>query len=98
VTLIAEIAMFSVGIMIYLRSTSARGSIGNISFWSFVIVLMAIYFSSINSPPPNERVLAYLALLGWLPVAWGYWIDRTRRLRAVVEDSGKTRQSTGSEI
>jgi hypothetical protein len=97
-TLIVEIAMFSIGIMIYLRSTSARGSIGNISFWSFVIVLMAIYFSSINSPPPNERVLAYLALLGWLPVAWGYWIDRTRRLRAVVEDSGKTRQSTGSEI
>jgi LexA-binding, inner membrane-associated putative hydrolase len=97
-TLIVEIAMFAVGIIIYLRSTTAGGAIGKISFWSFVIVLMAIYFGSINSPPPNERVLAYMALLGWLPVIWGYWIDRTRRMRAVVEDSRKSNQAAGSEI
>lgn len=97
-TLTIEIAMFGAGIIIYLRSTTAKAAIGNISFWSFVIVLMAIYFSSINSPPPDERVLAYLALLGWLPVAWGYWIDRTRRMRAVVEDNGKSKQSTGSDV
>jgi hypothetical protein len=88
-TLTVEIAMFAAGIFIYLRSTKPLGAVGNFSFWSFIIVLLAIYFSSINSPPPNERTLAYLALLGWLPVAWGYWIDRTRKMRAVVEDSGK---------
>jgi membrane-bound metal-dependent hydrolase YbcI (DUF457 family) len=98
VTLAVEIAMFAVGIIIYLSSTAARGATGKFSFWSFVIFLMAIYFGSINSPPPNERVLAYLALLGWLPVIWGYWIDRTRKMRAVVEDSGKSNQATGSEI
>jgi hypothetical protein len=97
-TLVIEIAMFAIGILLYLRSTKSKGAMGHVSFWSFVVVLMAIYFSSINSPPPDERVLAYLALLGWLPVAWGYWIDRNRRMRAVVEDNGKTRQRTGSEV
>jgi len=97
-TLMVEISMLAAGTVIFLRSTKRIDAIGNISFWSFVIVLMAIYFSSINSPPPNERVLAYLALLGWLPVAWGYWIDRHRRMRAVIEDNGKLKHSTGSEV
>ena len=96
ITLALEIVMFAAGIFIYLRSTTSKGTAGRISFWSFVIVLLAIYFSSINSPPPDERTLAYLALLGWLPVAWAYWIDRTRRMRVVVEGSGRDNQSTGS--
>jgi hypothetical protein len=96
-TLAVEITMFAAGIIIYLRSTTAKGAIGKISFWSFVVVLMAIYFSSINSPPPNERALAYLALLGWLPVIWGYWIDRTRRTKAVVEDSWKHKKRQEAE-
>ena len=91
-TLTIEIAMFAAGIIVYLRATTAKGAIGKISFWSFVIFLMAVYFASINSPPPNERVLAYLAMLGWLPVIWAYWIDRTRRPRAVVEDIRKVNQ------
>jgi hypothetical protein len=88
-TLAIEITMFAAGIIIYLRSTTAKGAAGNISFWSFVIVLLAIYFSSINSPPPNERMLAYLALLGWLPVAWD--IDRSKlAIESRGEDNGKS--------
>ena len=29
-------------------------------------------------PPPSVRVLAMSGLLGWLFVAWAYWIDRHR--------------------
>jgi membrane-bound metal-dependent hydrolase YbcI (DUF457 family) len=77
-TLVVEIAMFLVGLGMYMGITRAKGLAGKISLASFVAVVLAIYISVIGNPPPNERALAFTGLSAWLLVLWGYWIDRTR--------------------
>ena len=47
--------------------------------WSFIIVLAAMYIvNASGAPPPNERVLAWGALTGWLLPLWAWWFDRHR--------------------
>lgn len=78
-TLIVEFALFGAGVWIYSRATAARDRLGPTLFWSFVITLVVIYFAAVfGPPPPSELALAVTGLLGWLFVAWGYWIDRHR--------------------
>jgi branched-subunit amino acid permease len=76
-TLIVEFALFGVGAWVYAHSARARDALGNVLFWAFVIVLALLYVASVfGPPPPSEQALAVTGLLGWLFVAWGYWIDR----------------------
>ena len=78
-TLIVEFLLFGAGVWIYSRATAARDRLGPTLFWSFVITLVVIYFAAVfGPPPPSELALAVTGLLGWLFVAWGYWIDRHR--------------------
>lgn len=78
-TLVAEFALFAIGIYLYLRATRARDRLGTVLFAAFALALAALYVASLAGPPPPDvRVLAYSALAGWLFVAWGYWIDRHR--------------------
>lgn len=78
-TLIAEFALFGAGIWIYNRSAIARDTQGKVLLWTFVITLTVLYLAAVfGPPPPDQRVLAITGLLGWLFVAWGYWIDRHR--------------------
>jgi hypothetical protein len=50
-----------------------------------VAVLAIIYLASVfGPPPPSEQALVITGLLGWLFVAWGYWIDRHRVPRAAI--------------
>ena len=78
-TLIVEYAIFGVGIWIYTRATRPRDRLGSLLFWTFVLTLGAIYpLSVFGPPPPSVQALAMTALLGWLFVAWAYWIDRHR--------------------
>ena len=66
--------------VLYLRATRARGVAGQVSLWSFVVVILLIYGQGLfGPPPPDERSLAWFALIGWLIPPWGSWIDRTRR-------------------
>jgi hypothetical protein len=68
------------GLVLYLRGTRARGVAGQVSLWSFVVVILLIYGQGLfGPPPPDERSLAWFALIGWLIPPWGSWIDRTRR-------------------
>jgi membrane-bound metal-dependent hydrolase YbcI (DUF457 family) len=81
-TLVIEIAITIAGILIYLRTTSARDRIGSIGLWSFVGFLWVTYFAALFGPlPPNEHVLAYTALAMWLFVPWAGWFDRHRTVR-----------------
>ena len=78
-TLIAEFALFGAGIWIYNRSAIARDTQGKVLLWTFVITLTVLYLAAVfGPPPPDQRMLAITGLLGWLFVAWGYWIDRHR--------------------
>jgi membrane-bound metal-dependent hydrolase YbcI (DUF457 family) len=78
-TLIVEFALFGAGVWIFARSTRARDALGNVLYWSFVVLLAVLYVGSVfGPPPPSEQALAITGLFGWLLVAWGYWIDRHR--------------------
>jgi hypothetical protein len=84
-TLIVEFVLFGAGAWLYARSTAARDRQGSVIFGAFVVVLAIIYLASVfGPPPPSEQALVVTALLGWLFVAWGYWIDRHRVPRAAI--------------
>jgi len=78
-TLVVEGAMFVVGLGLYLTATRARDRTGVVALWALVIVLLAAYFgAAFGPPPPSVETVAWSGVLGWLTVAWGYWIDRHR--------------------
>ncbi len=78
-TLAVEFLLFGTGAWLYVSATRPRDRIGAAAFWIFIATLGAIYLSSVfGPPPPSVQVLAISGLLGWLFVAWAYWIDRHR--------------------
>jgi hypothetical protein len=82
-SLAVELALFAAGAWIYASATTARDRIGTWSLIAFVLVLTALYVSSVfGPPPPSVEVLATSGLAGWLFIAWAYWIDRHRDARA----------------
>lgn len=80
-TLVVEFALFAFGARMYARVTWPRDRLGTILFVAFVAVLAIIYLMSVfGPPPPSVEALAWSGLLGWLFLAWAYWIDRRREL------------------
>jgi hypothetical protein len=78
-TLIVEFALFALGAWVYASVTRARDRWGGVLFWAFVVVLAALYLVAVfGPPPPSVEALAISGILGWLFVAWAYWIDRHR--------------------
>ena len=74
-----EFALFGAGIWLYRSATRARDRLGTILFAAFVAIIAAIYLAAVfGPPPPSVQVLAMSGLLGWLFIAWAYWIDRHR--------------------
>jgi hypothetical protein len=81
-TIVVEVALFIIGLWLYLRATTPIDRTGSIALWALVVFTGAIYIVNIISPPPpNERIIGYAALAAWLFVPWGFWIDRHRRPR-----------------
>ena len=82
-TIILESALFLLGIFLYLRTTKAKDKIGVIALWTLIIFLVISYIANIISPPPpNADLVGWMALLMWLFIPWGYWIDRHRTWHA----------------
>jgi hypothetical protein len=78
-TLVIEMAIFGVGLALYLRTTTAADRIGSVSLWSLVGFLVLVYLGNVfGSPPPSVRAIAWLGQTQWLLVIWAYWIDRHR--------------------
>ena len=81
ITIGIESFMLAVGILIYRDVTKPRDSVGSVVFWAFVATLAVIYIANAGgAPPPNERVLAYMALSLWLLPFWAAWFDRHREV------------------
>ena len=79
-SLTLELAIFILGILIFLASSNARDRIGTIGFWVLVAFLAASYFAATFGPlPPSTTAVASTALIGWLIFAFAWWIDRHRR-------------------
>ncbi len=81
-TVIVEVALFVVGLVLYLRATTARDRIGSVALWTLVIFVAIVYVMNLfGPPPPNAKVIGPAGLAAWLFVPWGWWIDKHRQPR-----------------
>jgi membrane-bound metal-dependent hydrolase YbcI (DUF457 family) len=79
-TLVFELALFAVGIAIYLKATKPKDRIGTYGFWGLIGVLSVIYLVNVfGPPPPSESMIAIAGNATWLFVIWAYWVDRHRK-------------------
>ena len=82
VTLILEGLIFSIGILLYLRATTANNRSGSYGFWVLVSFLILVYLGNLfGPPPPSEKAIAWAGQLQWLFVILAYWVDRNRTAR-----------------
>jgi len=80
-TLAVEGALFAACLWAYARATRAIDRIGKWALWSLVAFLVIVYAANTaGPPPPSVAAVAWSANALWLLVAWGYWIDRHRRM------------------
>jgi len=78
-TLVFEVTVFMLGLMVFLKVSSSRDRIGTLSFWALTVFLVGTYLANIfGPPPPAGKAVAISAMLLWLLVPWGYWIDSHR--------------------
>lgn len=74
-----ELAIYVLGIVLYLRATRARDGVGRFGFWALALLLAAVWLSgSFGPPPPDEGTLAWFAMIQWIFIPWAYWVDRHR--------------------
>lgn len=81
-TFLVEGALWLTGIVLFLGVRRPRGWHGRAAFWSFILFNTVMWMTSpYFPPPPDERALAWFALLGWSILPWAWWIERTSELR-----------------
>lgn len=79
-TLVVELALFAVGLALYLRVSGPTDRTGKWGLVGLVAFLALVYVSNLlGPPPPNVRALAWVAQAQWLLVGWAYWVDRHRQ-------------------
>jgi hypothetical protein len=81
-TLALEGALFVAGLALYLRTTVAQNRAGRWGLWALVAFLLVAYAgAAFGPPPPSMEAVAWTGLAGGVVFgAWGYWIDRHRRV------------------
>ncbi len=78
-TVIVESLLFTAGVFMYVRATTARDRIGVFAFPALVLFLVIAYVASVvGPPPPDAKPIGYVGIAAWLFPLWGYWIDRHR--------------------
>lgn len=81
-TVIIEVAMFVIGLAIYVRATLPRDRQGVIAVWSFVLLLALIYVADAQGKaPPSVGAIIAAGVAGFLIPLWALWIDRHREVR-----------------
>lgn len=78
-TMIVEGTMFVGAVIYYVRGFRSTDKYGHASFWTLKVLLAVFWLAAaFGPPPPSEDAIGSSALLLWLLVPWGYWIDRHR--------------------
>jgi predicted permease len=78
-SIIVELAFFAIGLFLYTEATRAADSVGRYGLWSFVVLLLVAWVSTLFAgPPPSVRALAAGALIMWITVPWARWFDHHR--------------------
>jgi len=82
-TLAVELAIFAAGVAFYVRTTRPVDRTGTYALAGLVAFLLLIYSGNLfGSVPPGVKAIAWAGQAQWLLVAWAYWVDRHRTLRA----------------
>jgi membrane-bound metal-dependent hydrolase YbcI (DUF457 family) len=77
--IIIESLIFVLGIYFYFISTKAVNKKGRVLIWVMILLLTIFYIMNLIGPtPPSTAAVSYSALLLWLFVFMGYWIDKNR--------------------
>jgi len=77
-----ELAIFAVGVGLYLRATRAADRAGSFGLWGLVAVLALIHLGNLlGPPPPSVAAVGWVGQTQWLLVLWAFWVDRHRRER-----------------
>jgi hypothetical protein len=78
-TLLVEIAMYGVGLGIYLRTTRSKDMYGRWGFGVLATLLFVAYLASLSGAPPSVEAIWISALAGSvLILALSWWADRHR--------------------
>ncbi len=78
-TQIAELVFIFTGVLLYTKATKPKNKTGIYSFWTFVVLLVALHFLNYFGPTPTSvSAIAWGAQLQWLFVLWAFWIDGNR--------------------
>jgi hypothetical protein len=81
-TVVIELAMFVVGLALYLSTTRARNWMGHVSLWSIVVLLAFAYYGDVVGPPPPDlHALKTVCLLASALTLWFVWVDKSRMVR-----------------
>ena len=76
-----ELILFAAGLAAYCSISRLKDNAGRYGFWSFIIVLLAAWISSLPAgAPPSVTALAWGGLSMWLTVLWGWWADSHRQV------------------
>jgi len=101
-TVIAELAVFLLGVGLYVWSTRARDRWGKWGFWTYVALLLILFVGDRFSAPPESVLgiawtgfIATIVMLGW---AW--WFDRHRSTGEIplMNELTPSRRSFGHEL
>jgi hypothetical protein len=79
-TVVVEVAMYAVGVWIYMRTTRPSDSVGRLAMAALALFLFAAYFANLaGGPPPSVQVLWVSAIIATtLLLIWTWWGDRHR--------------------
>lgn len=82
VSMVIELAIFSTGIIVYLRCSTATDNKGRYGFWALIGLLVVFWIAALfGPPPPDVTTLAISGLFLWLFIPWAIWIEKHRTER-----------------
>jgi membrane-bound metal-dependent hydrolase YbcI (DUF457 family) len=77
---IVEMAIFVIGLVIYLRTTISKNNWGKYILWVLAVLLVGSFAANIFGPPPTDvKAIAWTAQFMWVFVILAFWVDHNRK-------------------